>query len=154
MNGSVNRLSQIAVAGQWAKFRDLLGDSHKNRIAVVQEMNGIAKAFLEGPKPGVNYGAMSARSPELTAQIEQIDKIMFSMAQALFFGLVDEGRVGTDGNLHHLLLTKKQRSAMVGLIDNIFGRTLEDKNASNIVSAAWVIKYGLTRPIYKSADET
>jgi uncharacterized protein (DUF697 family) len=42
---------------------------------------------------------------------------------------------------------------MVQLIDKMFGSTLEDNNASRIVSAAWVIKYGLTRPNYKAADE-
>jgi hypothetical protein len=153
MNDCINRLGRIAVTGQWGKFRDQLRELHKNRIAIVQELNGMAKAMLEGPQPGVNYGAMSARAPELTAQVEQIDKTMFTMAQAMFFGLVDDGRVSSDGNLHHLLLTKNERAAMIRLIDNIFGRSLEDKNASSIVSAAWAIKYGLTRPTYKSADE-
>jgi len=55
--------------------------------------------------------------------------------------------------LHHLLLAKRERAAMIQLIDKIFGQSLEDKNASSIVSAAWAIKYGLTRPTYKSADE-
>jgi hypothetical protein len=116
-------------------------------------MNEMAKAFLEGPKPGINYGAMSGRAPELTAQIEQIDKSMFTLAQALFLGLVDEARVENDGNLHHLLLTQEQRVAMVRLINNIFGDKLGEKDATDIVSAAWVIKYGLTRSIYTSADE-
>jgi hypothetical protein len=35
----------------------------------------------------------------------------------------------------------------------MFGATLEDKNASHIVSAAWAIKYGLTQTHYKAADE-
>jgi hypothetical protein len=153
MNDSINRLSRIAVAGQWAEFRDQLRELHKNRIAIMQELNGMSKAMLEGPQPGVNYGTMSARAPELTVQVEQTDKIMFTMAQAMFFGLVDDGRISSDGNLHHLLLAKKERTAMIGLIDRIFGRSLEDKNASRIASAAWVIKYGLTRPIYKAADE-
>jgi uncharacterized protein (DUF697 family) len=61
--------------------------------------------------------------------------------------------VGGDGKLHRLILTKKDRTGMVQLIDKIFGSTLEDKNASHIVSSAWVIKYGLTRPHYKAADE-
>jgi uncharacterized protein (DUF697 family) len=43
---------------------------------------------------------------------------------------------------------------MVQLIDKIFGpTTLEDKNSSQIVAAAWVIKYGLTWRHYKAADE-
>ena len=44
-------------------------------------------------------------------------------------------------------------ASMVQLIDQMLGPTLEDKNATHIVSSAWVIKYGLTRPHYKAADE-
>jgi hypothetical protein len=123
----------------------------------MQEMNQMAKAILSalisGPERGVNYGMMTARAPEITAHIEQIDKSIFTMSQPMFFALVDDARVGADGNLHHLILTKKDRTSMVRLIDKIFGATLEDKNANHIVSAAWAIKYGLTRPNYKAADE-
>jgi hypothetical protein len=123
-------------------------------MAAVQEMNQIAKAMLSGPAPGVNYGAMTARAPELTAQVEQIDKSMFQMSQPLFLALVDDGRVDADGNLHHLILNKKDRAGMVHTIDTAFGRSLDDnKNSTSIVNAAWAIKYGLTRPIYKAADE-
>jgi hypothetical protein len=153
MHDSINRLSRIPVTGRWAEFRDLLKQAHNDRITIVQEMNGMSKAMLEGPQPGVNYGAMAARAPELTAHVEEIDKTMFTMAQAMFFGLVDDGRVSSDGNLHHLLLTKRERAAMIQLIDKIFGRSLDDKNATSIVSAAYILKYGLTRPIYKSVDE-
>jgi hypothetical protein len=38
-------------------------------------------------------------------------------------------------------------------IDTAFGQSLDDKNATSIVNAAWAIKYGLTRPNYKAADE-
>jgi hypothetical protein len=55
--------------------------------------------------------------------------------------------------LHYLLLTEKERADMIRSIEKIWGQTLEDKNASSIVAAAWVIKFGLTRPHYKSADE-
>jgi hypothetical protein len=153
MQESVRRLNMIGVDGSWAKFRDLLKGFHNQRMAVLQEMNQMAKAILSGPTPGVNYGEMTARVPELTVEVEQIDKSMFIMSQSLFFGLVDEGRVAADGNLHHLILTKKDRAALVQTIDTAFGQTLDDKNPTYIVSAAWAIKYGLTRPIYKSADE-
>jgi hypothetical protein len=154
MNESINRLSIINVGGQWAEFRDLLKQFHEQRIVIVQEMNQIAKTIMAGPEPGVNYGKLNARAPELTAQRERIDKLIFTMAQPMFFALVDDTRVGADGNLHHLILTKKDRTSMVQLIDKMFGPTnLEDKNSSRIVGAAWVIKYGLTRPHYKAADE-
>lgn len=154
MQESVGRLSMIKLDNRWGEFRDLLQSFHKERIAAVQEVNQMSKAMLSGPVAGVNYGAMTARAPELTAQIEQIDKTMFKMSQALFLALVDEGRLSSDGNLHHLIINKKDRDGMVYAIDTAFGRSLEDeKNASSIVNAAWAIKYGLTRPTYKAADE-
>jgi hypothetical protein len=75
------------------------------------------------------------------------------LRRSMFPGFAIKPRVGGDGKLHRLILTKKDRTGMVQLIDKIFGSTLEDKNASHIVSSAWVIKYGLTRPHYKAADE-
>jgi hypothetical protein len=153
MNDSINRLSMIDVDAEWAKFRDALKQIHQQRIVVWQEFVQISKTLLAGPEPGVNYGKLTARGPELTAEIEEIDKIIFTIAQPMFFALVDDSRVGPDGNLHHLILTKKERTSMVQLIDKVFGRTLEDKNANRIVSSARVIKYGLTLPNYKAADE-
>jgi hypothetical protein len=153
MNDSINRLNMINVDAEWVKLRDMLKQLHQQRIASQQEVIQIGKMFLSGPEPGVNYGELTARAPELTAEVEEIDKSMFTVAKVMFFALVDDARVGADGNLHHLILTKKDRTSMVQLIDKIFGPTLEDKNATHIVSAAWVIKYGLTRPNYKAADE-
>jgi hypothetical protein len=154
MNESNNRLNLIKVDGRWAEFKDLLKQLHQGRMVLVQESNQIAKTFIAGPEPGVNYGKLTARLPEITAAVEEIDKSIFDMAKVMFFALVDDTRVGTDGNLYHLILTKKERISMVQLIDKIFGpTTLEDQNSTRIVAAAWIIKYGLTQPNYKAADE-
>ena len=153
MNDSINRLSMINVDAKWAEFGDALKKLHQERIVLMHEMNQMSKTLLAGPEPGVNYGKLTARAPEITAQVEQIDKIIFTISKAMFFGLVDEDRVGADGKLHHLILTKKDRTSMVQLIDKIFGPALDDKNATSIVTSAWAIKYGLTLPSYKAADE-
>jgi hypothetical protein len=154
MQESVSRLDTIGLDTRWGEFRDLLKSFHDQRMLDVREMNQMSKAMLSGPEPGVNYGAMAARAPELTAQVEQIDKTMFTMSQPLFLALVDEGRVeAADGNLHHLILNKKDRAGVVHAIDTAFGRSLDNKNATSIMNAAWAIKYGLTRPNYKAADE-
>jgi len=154
MNDSINRLSMINVDAKWAEFRDALKKLHHERIVLLHEMNQMSKTLLAGAEPDVNYGKLTAPAPEITAQVEQIDKIIFTIAKAMFFALVDDNRVGRDGKLHHLILTKKDRTSMVQLIDKIFGpTTLEDKNSSHIVAAAWVIKYGLTWRHYKAADE-
>src|SRR5215467_8654966 len=153
MNDSINRLSMINVDAKWAEFRDALKKLHHERIVLLHEMNQMSKTLLAGPEPNVNYGKLTARAPEITAQVEQIDKIIFTIAKGMFFALVDDERVEPDRKLHHLLLRKKDKISMVQLIDQTFGPVLEDKNASRIVSSAWVIKYGLTRPNYKAADE-
>jgi hypothetical protein len=154
MQDNAVRLDMIGLNSRWGEFRDLLKSFHNQRVAAVQEMNQMSKSMLSGPAPGVNYGAMTARAPELTAEIEQIDKSLFKMSQALFLALVDEGRVDADGNLHHLVLSRKDRADMIHTIDVGFGRSLDDgANATSIVNAAWAIKYGLTRPNYKAADE-
>ena len=153
MNDSINRLSMINVDARWAEFRDALKKLHQERIVLVHEMNQMSKTLLAGPEPNVNYGKLTTRAPEITAQVEQIDKIIFTISKAVFYALVDEDRAGGGGKLHHLILTKKERTSMVQLIDKIFGPTLEDKSANHIVSSAWIIKYGLTRPNYKAADE-
>jgi hypothetical protein len=153
MNDSINRLGLIPVTGQWAEIRDSLKTLHQQRAALMEELAETSKMFLSGPQPGANYGAMAARAPEFTAYVEDINKIIFMMSQAMCLALVDERRQGPDGNLHHLLLTKTERTSMVQSIDKSFGATLEDKKASHIVLAAWAIKFGLTRPTYKSADE-
>jgi len=157
MNDSIRRLDMIAADGPWVESRDLLKQLDIERIRIVRELTQMSKSImtgtLNGPDPNVNYGAMTAHAPELTAQIEQIDKSMFTIAQPMFYALVDEKRLGPDGKLYHLLLTKKERADMIHLIDNAFGAELENKNASHVVNAAWAIKYGLTRPNYKCADE-
>jgi hypothetical protein len=151
MRTSIARLDSIAVDGTWAEIRTTLKGMHQSRIALVQEMTEGSKSLLSGPKPGVDYGTLVARAPELTAEVEQLDKLIFQMSQVLFFGLVDEGRLGADGKLHHLLITRKDRASMIRLINLAYGASLEDNNASYIVSSAWAIKYGLNK--YKAADE-
>jgi hypothetical protein len=120
MKNSIYRLSRIDVEGQWAKIRDALTELHEQRISIIQELAKMAKAILEGPQPGVNYGSMTAGAPELTAAVEQIDKTIFTMSKAMFFALVDDDRVSSDGKLHHLLLSKKERTDMIQLIDPLW----------------------------------
>lgn len=153
MDQSIRRLTLIPVTGRWAETRDLLKRLHEQRMELFLEMTENAKNILSGPRPGVDYGAMAARAPELTALVENNDKAVFQMSQVMFFALVDEGRQGPDGNLHHLILTKTERASIVQSIDRSFGPALDDKNATHIVLSAWAIKHGLTGTHYKAADE-
>jgi hypothetical protein len=113
-------------------------------------MTNISTVFLSGPKPGVDYGAMTARMPQITAEMESIDKAIFNVSPAVVLCLVDE-RADSQGHLSHLIITKNQRKQMIDGIDRAFGPSLMAKDQNFTVSAAWLVKQGLLR--YKMADE-
>ena len=78
MNDSINRLSMINVDAKWVEFRDALKKLHHERIVLLHEMNQMSKTLLAGAEPDVNYGKLTAPAPEITAQVDQIDKIIFT----------------------------------------------------------------------------
>jgi hypothetical protein len=153
MNTGVGILDRISLDGRWDEFRTALISIDTERASLNKEMIDASKKLLSGPEEGVNYGALLARAPELTAQVEQLDKMIFNISKAMFLGLLDEERTDKDGNISHLIVTARERNEMIQGIDIHFGSRLEDKNTTQIVLAAWAIKYGLTQSRYRSADE-
>ena len=43
------------------------------RLSIHQRIVDIAGAFVEGPKPGVDYGKLAAEMPKLHADLDQMD---------------------------------------------------------------------------------
>ena len=43
---------------------------YQQKIDAYNKMIAMATAFVQGPKPGVDYGALAAEAPKLTAMIE------------------------------------------------------------------------------------
>jgi hypothetical protein len=79
MDDSIRRLDRIAVDGEWADTKNLLKRLDAERIRIAQEVIEMSKTMLSGPQPGVNYGAITAHLPELTAQMEQADKSVLAV---------------------------------------------------------------------------
>jgi hypothetical protein len=71
-------------------------------LAALAERKGVALSDLANDLLKKDIAILERRSKEL-------DKSIFTISQALFFALVDDARVGADGKLHHLVLTKKDR---------------------------------------------
>jgi len=154
MNKNAGILDRILLDSRYDKIRTTLIEINAERASLVQEIVDVAKKLSRAPEAGVDYGALNARAPELTAQVEQLDKMIFNLSQAVFLSLVDLGRTDKDGNASHLIITTKERDEIIKGIDASFPSTLENKNPTGIVSAVWVIKYGLSQSRYKSADDT
>jgi hypothetical protein len=53
-----------------------IAEFYDQKIMAHNQMIAMATAFLSGPKPGVDYSAMMAEAPKLTATLEYIDRAL------------------------------------------------------------------------------
>ena len=57
---------------------------YQQKIDAYNKMIAMATAFVQGPKPGVDYGALAAEAPKLTAMIEYLDRSTFQATPLIF----------------------------------------------------------------------
>jgi len=107
---------------------------------------------MSGPKPGVDYGALAARAPKLTATIEYLDHSLFEATPLIFATLIDD-RPDRDGHVSRLTITRAQRDDLVRKLQLSFGRKMELADQNYIVSAATVLRNYLSKKGYRCSDE-
>jgi hypothetical protein len=151
LQASIHMLQGIKLREPFGKFSESLQEIYKKKQDLNDEIISTASQFVAGPKPDVDYGALAARMPQLTAKDGYLDKIIFDATAAIFLSLVDS-REDKQGHLSHLIVTTDQRKRMIRRIETAFGGKLDEKDQTYIVSAAWLIREGL-RKDYKSSDD-
>ncbi len=110
----------------------------------------IARTILSG-KPGVDYAALDARMPGITALMEFADESIFK-SMVLVFALLIDMKPDEKGHMSHLNITKAQRQALINNINTYFGSSLDKKDKNWTVSSAAVLKTWLQKD-YKCLDE-
>jgi hypothetical protein len=98
-------LESIHLGGHCSGFESGLSEIDTQRNSIHGEMVHISTVFLSDLKPDVDYGKLVARMPQLTAQNDSLDEMLFKMASAVFLCLVDDTRKDAAGTLDHLILT-------------------------------------------------
>src|SRR6266513_4323950 len=93
---------------------------NEEKLKLWEEMSQIAQTFLAAPQPNVDYGALSARMPQITATMEYADESIFRLTPLVFSLLVDQKEDGK-GHLSHLIITKKEGQKLTGTLKNYFG---------------------------------
>lgn len=151
LQANINILEKMVLRPPFDVFITNLQKIYDRKITIQDELISASTQLLSGPKPDVDYDAMAAHAPELTAQDEYLDKIIFETSPAVFLCLVDE-RADSQGHASHLIITSAQRKQMIGKINTLFGSKLNDKNPTYTTSAAWIIRAGLLKE-YKSSDD-
>lgn len=124
---------------------------YKRKIDLYNETVQISKAFIDQPKPRVDYSKMTARMPEITASVEYIDETIFQM-MPLVFALLIEEKPDSEGHMNNLKITKEQRQKLIDDINGFFGESLDQEKKNWTVSSAALLKAYLLKD-YKCADE-
>ena len=126
-------------------------DLYKQKIELHQGLIDIASQFSAGPKPGVDYGKLSAEMPKITASLEYLDETLFKVTPAVFGALIDM-KEDSKGHASHLVITKAERQKLIQSLKSSFGSKLSAKNQNYIVSAASVLLSYLQKD-FKCSDE-
>ena len=150
--------SQIAVLKSMSlnpPFNDLpasIAALYEQKIEVYNQMIAMATAFIKGPQPGVDYGAMAAEAPKFTAMIEYLDRSLFQATPLIFATLIAD-KPDNQGHMSRLRITRAERDGLVRSLQISFDNKMEQKDQNWTVSSATVLWDYLTKKGYKCSDD-
>ena len=125
---------------------------YQHKIELHDNLIEIASKFTSGtPQPGVDYAKLTAAMPQITANMEYIDKALYDLTPMFCLLLIDR-KPDSKGLVSHLVITTEQRRQLVKRIDSFFGTRLSDKNRNYTIDSAAIIKEFLLGN-RKSADD-
>jgi hypothetical protein len=130
---------------------DLVG-FYERKITLHQKLIDICSAFLEGPKPGVDYGKLAAELPKIRAELDDLDHTLFEVTSMIFSTLINLKKADSKNHASHLIITKAERKKLIDDLTTKFGSKLDQKDQTPTVSTASVLKAYLLKD-YKCSDD-
>jgi hypothetical protein len=125
---------------------------YEQKIKLHQRMIDICSAFVGGPKPGIDYDQLVVEMPKLRAEMEQTDHFLMDVVPGVFGTLIDI-KADSKGHCSHLVITREEKAKLVEDLTTGFGNKLGQKNPNFIVGSAQILKIGLTKKNFLSADD-
>jgi hypothetical protein len=125
---------------------------YQQKIELHNSMIQLSTTFLSSPKPGVDYGALAAGAPKLTAKLEYIDRSLLQATPLIFATLIDN-QPDRQGHMSRLIITRAERDELVRRLQISFGKKLDQENQNLLVSSAKVLRHDLAEAGYKCSDE-
>jgi len=123
-------------------FETLIPDTigfYRVQIALHQKMIDISSAFLAGPKPGVDFGALIAEMPKIRAKMEFVDETLFKDTTPLTFAMLIDMTPDSKNHCSHLIITKAERVKLIADLNDSF-KTIDDQDQNYNVSGAHLLK--------------
>jgi hypothetical protein len=152
LSSQISILKKMSLNDPFAELPTNIISFYDYKVKVHNQMIEMATAFISGPKPGVDYDAMAADAPKLTAMIEYIDRSLFQATPLIFAMLIDQ-QPDKNGHLSRLVITKAERNDLVRRLQTSFGKKLDQKDQNYTVSSASVLRDYLAKKGYKCSDE-
>jgi hypothetical protein len=145
---AANHLTGKVIAGvpqQIAEFYRLKHDEYA-------DMQHLCETVIRGPKPGIDYGAITASAPKITARLNYLDESIFKLTP-LVFGVLVSDTPDRQNHMSHLAITKEQMRMLARQLRGAFGNKLNAKTQNYTVSSASVLYAYLAQKGFKGSDE-
>jgi hypothetical protein len=152
LGSQIRALQDMTLNKPYDTLPATIANFYTYKINVHNQVIAMATAFLSGPKPGVDYGAMVAEAPKFTAMIEYIDRSLAETTPLIFTTLIDE-KPDKNGRMSRLSITRAERDALVRSLEMSFGKKLDQTDQNYIVSSASVLRHYLSKKGYKCSDD-
>ena len=133
------------IPGKFAQLLDQKAEFHESMV-------DLAKNMLSGPQPGVDYGKLAVRAPELSAMLEQTDEALFKATPLVFMALIRQ-TPDSEGHMSRLVISKAERADLIQEIELEFGGQVDAKGQDYAVSSGAVLLGYLRNNDYKCMDE-
>jgi hypothetical protein len=125
---------------------------YQKKIELHNSIIRLSTTFLSGPKPDVDYDALTADAPKITAGLEYLDRTLMQATPIIFATLIDM-KPDRQGHASRLIVTRAERAKLVRDLQISFGNKLDQKDQNFIVSSASILRDYLAKKGYKCADE-
>jgi hypothetical protein len=153
LHSQISMLQRMRLKPPFEALPANIASFYERKIDLYKRMSDGCAALMSGPKPGIDYDAIAAEAPKLTAEMEYIDTALFDASPLVFATLIDPA---PDANNHmsKLIITNAQRNKLIADINSQFGAKLDQKDQGHIVGAAWVLRAYLGKEKgYSASDE-
>ena len=152
LNAQIAALKKMTLDGRFPEVAKTFADFYQQKIDIHKRLIALATAFMSGPKPKIDYGAMAAEAPQLTATIEYIDRALF-LATPLVFAMLVADEPDNQGHMNRLRITRAERDSLLHSLQIEFGAKMDSTDQNYTVSSASVLRDYLSKKGYKCSDD-
>jgi hypothetical protein len=152
LRSQINMLKRMRLKNPFDTLIPSLISSYQLQINLHQKLIDIGGKFMAGPREGVDYQALAAKTPEIRAELDDARKALFDAAALVFMTLIDM-KADSQGHASHLLITKAEKADLENQLELILKDIPEKGDQDYYISAAMILRGGLQKG-YKCSDDS